>query len=75
MTWLPDSMCGACHECLDALQTPYEKMFRHMILCPQCGNKRCPKATSCALDCTNSNEPGQPGSVYGVPLPSGGVDR
>ena len=36
----------------------------HMILCPQCGNKRCPHSTDHNLACTNSNEPGQPGSRY-----------
>lgn len=35
-----------------------------MILCPDCGNKRCPKASDHDLACTNSNAPGQPGSVY-----------
>lgn len=35
-----------------------------MILCPQCGNKRCPHASDHDLACTNSNDPGQPGSVY-----------
>ena len=34
------------------------------IVCSVCGNKRCPRATDCALPCTGSNEPGQPGSVY-----------
>ena len=33
--------------------------------CPVCGNKRCPKGTDHDLQCTNSNEPGQPGSIYG----------
>lgn len=33
-------------------------------VCPQCGNKRCPKATDHRNTCTNSNEPGQKGSVY-----------
>lgn len=46
------------------------KMATRMILCPECGNKRCPKATDCSLDCTNSNEPGQAGSVYGTPVDS-----
>lgn len=36
-----------------------------MILCPKCGNKRCPKATNHRHECTQSNEPGQHGSVYG----------
>lgn len=35
-----------------------------MFLCPTCRNKRCPKATDHRLSCTNSNEPGQKGSVY-----------
>lgn len=35
-----------------------------MVVCPDCGNKRCPKATDLALGCTNSNEPGQAGSRY-----------
>jgi hypothetical protein len=37
-----------------------------MILCPSCGNKRCPKASDHRLKCTASNEPGQVGSVYGI---------
>lgn len=36
-----------------------------MILCPQCGCKRCPRATHHDHLCTRSNEPGQPGSVDG----------
>jgi hypothetical protein len=36
-----------------------------MIVCPRCGNKRCPHASDHRNACTNSNEPGQPGSVYG----------
>lgn len=35
------------------------------MVCKTCGNKRCPKATDCALGCTNSNAPGQEGSIYG----------
>jgi hypothetical protein len=35
-----------------------------MIVCPECGNKRCPHSTDHMLACTNSNEPGQPGSRY-----------
>ena len=34
------------------------------IVCPECGNKRCPKSTDHNLACTNSNEPGQEGSRY-----------
>jgi hypothetical protein len=35
-----------------------------MVVCSTCGNKRCPHATDHDLACTNSNEPGQPGSYY-----------
>lgn len=39
-------------------------MFHGMVVCVECGNKRCPKATDCSLYCTNSNESGQVGSAY-----------
>ena len=51
-----------CHKCCEG-QTGYQHMFR-MVLCPTCGNKRCPRATSCKLEYTGSNEPGQVGSIY-----------
>jgi len=35
-----------------------------MIVCPTCGNKRCPHSTDHKLACTNSNERGQAGSRY-----------
>lgn len=35
-----------------------------MILCPICGNKRCPHATFHENPCSGSNAPGQPGSDY-----------
>jgi hypothetical protein len=47
-----------------------DQRFGRMIVCPTCGNKRCPKATDHRLDCTGSNEPGQPGSAYGGGGPS-----
>lgn len=59
-----------CHACADRLQWK-ERMFVGMILCPDCGNKRCPKASDHQLGCTRSNEPGQPGSIY--PIFSAGV--
>jgi hypothetical protein len=45
-----------------------------MVLCPDCGNKRCPKANNHRNACTNSNEPGQPGSVYGPNAAAHGGD-
>lgn len=41
-----------------------------MIVCPTCGNKRCPKATEHTMACTGSNEPGQVGSIYCAPYHS-----
>ena len=38
--------------------------LRLMIVCPDCGNKRCPKATFHENACTGSNATGQPGSRY-----------
>lgn len=33
-----------------------------MVVCPVCGNKRCPKASDHELPCSNSNVPGQAGT-------------
>lgn len=35
-----------------------------MVICPDCGNKRCPKATHHNNACTNSNDIGQKGSSW-----------
>ena len=55
--------CGSCFSCLAEQGCPVEAM----IVCPKCGNKRCPKATHHGHACTGSNEPGQPGSRYPKP--------
>ncbi|WP_233630752.1 hypothetical protein [Citrobacter amalonaticus] len=34
------------------------------VVCPECGNKRCPRANNHRNACTGSNEPGQEGSAY-----------
>jgi hypothetical protein len=54
----PECWCHKCHG---------NRPPMHMILCPTCGNKRCPKASDHDLACTDSNLPGQPGSVYPMP--------
>ena len=48
-----------CYNCADN-----NTRMTRIILCPECGNKRCPKATDHNNACTNSNEPGQEGSRY-----------
>lgn len=56
-----------CYNCLDGLLDPSSMLpvtSFTFIVCPTCGNKRCPRATDHNLECTYSNEPGQPGSRY-----------
>lgn len=64
-----------CHRCWSEWaesKTLIERMgTRRMILCPECGNKRCPKATDHRLSCTRSNETGQSGSRYEQPARDG----
>lgn len=52
-------MC-CCHRCLHER----DEVRCFMVVCPDCGNKRCPKASDHNLACTGSNEAGQPGSIY-----------
>lgn len=60
----------SCHRCIrEKNLVAHEGSFlplssSRMILCPVCGNKRCPHASDHELACTGSNEPGQPGSIY-----------
>ena len=61
--------CGNCHRCLDGVKIDVGMgrlpvIGTRMIVCPECGNKRCPRATDHNLECTNSNDDGQPGSVF-----------
>ena len=50
-----------CHVCFNKSGQTF---LDRMIICSECGNKRCPKATNHALPCTDSNEPNQAGSVF-----------
>ena len=65
----PEHAC--CHKCWNAYvdqETEDQRLTRMLsrpfIVCGQCGNKRCPQASDHDLDCTNSNDTGQKGSVY-----------
>ena len=56
-----------CYKCLEQQIDPKTFLpltMNTFIVCPDCGNKRCPRATDHTLGCTNSNEPGQQGSRY-----------
>lgn len=63
-----------CHHCDDARAVALRAaggwlaaLCRFMIVCPDCANKRCPRANHHDHACTGSNEPGQPGSAYPAP--------
>lgn len=68
----------ACYWCLDEqtirgrnnrVPSTHLRLGTFMVLCPECGNKRCPKASAHWQQCTESNEPGQHGSTYGDGMP------
>ena len=59
-------VCDACVRCLE--RHPFLDA-RHpasrMVVCPTCGNKRCPKAEWHEYECSGSNEVGQVGRLAG----------
>lgn len=61
-----------CWTCLQNVPSGFMGMpitVSMMVVCPDCGNKRCPHATHHDNPCTNSNEVGQEGSRYTAPPP------
>lgn len=52
----PDCWCRTCR--------PITHTDMRFVVCPDCGNKRCPHANDHRNACTGSNEPGQEGSAY-----------
>ncbi len=61
----PSFDCVRCWEEWAETVTASERLWsRIMQRCPQCGNKRCPRASDHRLACSGSNEPGQEGSIY-----------
>jgi Zn finger protein HypA/HybF involved in hydrogenase expression len=59
-----------CHRCIkenDLRDGAFPLSSTKMVLCHECGNKRCPKASDHRLACTGSNESGQAGSIYTAP--------
>lgn len=53
---IPDCSCRTCR--------PVTFSDSRFVVCPECGNKRCPHANDHRHACTGSNEPGQEGSAY-----------
>lgn len=60
----PGCYCYNCNKNYTAPGETFAYVTGRMIVCPECGNKRCPHATDHSFDCTNSNDPAQPGSRY-----------
>ncbi|HHN8500349.1 TPA: hypothetical protein ACRR13_001061 [Klebsiella quasipneumoniae] len=52
----PGCWCRTCR--------PVDLNDMRFVVCPDCGNKRCPRANDHRNACTGSNEPGQEGSAY-----------
>lgn len=52
----PDCWCITCR--------PVTLNDMRFVVCPDCGNKRCPRANDHRNACSGSNEPGQEGSGY-----------
>ena len=53
---MPDCWCRTCR--------PVVLNDMRFVVCPDCGNKRCPRANDHRNACTGSNEPDQEGSAY-----------
>lgn len=53
---IPNCWCRTCR--------PVDINDMRFVVCPDCGNKRCPRANDHRNACTGSNEPGQEGSAY-----------
>lgn len=53
---IPGCSCRNCR--------PVTMTDMRFVVCPVCGNKRCPHANDHRNACTGSNEPGQEGSAY-----------
>lgn len=64
--WTPgeDCPCQKCRDYMHAVIGDDSLVFQGMIVCPTCGNKRCPHASDHDFECTNSNATGQIGSNY-----------
>ena len=70
MGWTgPVGGCWFCDQKVTADMDWADQLSRPMIVCTECGNKRCPRASWHGNACTGSNEP-QQGGDYPEPLPA-----
>ena len=64
----PTAKPPCCRKCFKLEQDEAARQGKLLapwfIVCAECGNKRCPKASDHTYECTGSNKPGQTGSVY-----------
>ena len=68
---MPNSSTNNCREnaetstkCWCLTCRPVTMTDMRFVVCPECGNKRCPHANDHRNACTGSNAPGQEGSAY-----------
>ncbi len=66
--YIPKEQCE-CHQCIKDHNLKYPRTglplnTMRMILCPICGNKRCPHASNHRFECTRSNDVNQKGSIF-----------
>lgn len=52
------------HDCWCLTCRPVTITDMRFVVCPECGNKRCPRANDHSNACSGSNEPGQEGGAY-----------
>lgn len=60
----PDSSTNSAEQCWCRTCRPVTMNDMRFVVCPDCGNKRCPHANDHRHACTGSNEPGHEGSAY-----------
>ena len=69
--FIPPAQCGnspVIPECSCRTCRPVTISDMRFVVCPECGNKRCPHANDHRNACTGSNEQGQEGSAYPAAL-------
>lgn len=64
-TEIEDENSICCHKCAEGKTIHgIPVAFARLIVCRQCGNKRCPHASDHDQPCTGSNEPGQADAAF-----------
>jgi hypothetical protein len=53
-----------CRHCIEKREGWFA-LAQRFVVCPDCGNKRCPKSDLHTFDCTGSNEPNQKPTIKG----------